>query len=267
MKPNVFKQKLRSGEPQIGMWVALANSYTAEICAGAGFDWLLLDGEHAPNDVRSVLGQLQAIAPYPVSPVVRPVAADPNLIKQLLDIGVTTFLVPMVEDAAQAAALVRAMRYPPQGVRGVGSSLARAAQWGRVPHYLRDAGDEMCLLVQIETRKGIDNLDEIARVPGVDGVFIGPSDLAADLGHIGLTTHPDVMKVIDAAIVAIRRAGKSAGILAMDEGVAAGYLDAGVGFIATTTDVGLLARGAERVALHFANWKQQRAASRARDKG
>lgn len=252
MMINPFKQKLAAGAPQIGLWVALANSYSAEICAGAGFDWLLLDGEHAPNDIRSLLAQLQAVAPYPASPVVRPVTGETHVIKQLLDIGATSLLVPMVDTAEQAAELVRATRYPPQGIRGVGSGLARAARWGRVPRYLHEANEQICLLVQVESKKGIDNLPAIAAVPGVDGVFIGPSDLAADFGHIGQTTHPEVARAVDAAIVTIRKAGKAPGILATDVAVAQGYLKAGCTFVATATDVSLLARGAEQVVKTFA---------------
>jgi 4-hydroxy-2-oxoheptanedioate aldolase len=255
MMINSFKQKLSAGTPQIGLWVALANPYSAEICAGAGFDWLLLDGEHAPNDIRSLLAQLQAVAPYPVSPVVRPVIGETHVVKQLLDIGATSLLVPMVDSAEQAAELVRATRYPPHGIRGVGSGLARAARWGRVPRYLHEANDQICLLVQVESKKGIDNLAAIAAVPGVDGVFIGPSDLAADFGHIGQTTHPEVARAIDAAIVTIRKAGKAPGILATDVAVAQGYLKAGCTFVATATDVSLLARGAEQVVKTFATVK------------
>lgn len=172
MKTNTFKAALKSGErAQIGLWLGLADPICAEICAGAGFDWVLIDGEHAPNDVRSILAQLQAVAPHPVHPIVRPVSGDVQLIKQLLDIGAQTLLVPMVETAEQAKLLVSAMRYPPAGIRGVGAALARASQWNRVTDYLHLANDQMCLLVQVETRLGLDNLDAIARVEGVDGVF------------------------------------------------------------------------------------------------
>lgn len=245
---NAFKKRLAAGESLIGLWVALAESYTTEICAGAGFDWLLLDGEHGPNDVRSLLRQLQAMAPYPVHPVVRPPVADVDLIKQYLDIGVQTLLLPMIDDAEQAAEMVRATRYPPDGVRGVGAGLARAARWGRTADYLKRAGSEMCLLLQVESRAGIANAEAIAAVPGVDGVFIGPSDLAAAFGHIGQTTHPEVVAAIENGIAAIRRQGKAAGILAVDEPVARRYLELGCGFVAVGTDVSLLARNAERLA-------------------
>ena len=199
---NRFKAALRAGQPQIGLWLGLADPYSAEICAGAGFDWLLIDGEHAPNDVRSILAQLQTLAPYPVSPIVRPPIGETYLIKQLLDIGAQTLLIPMVETAAQAAALVAAVRYPPAGVRGVGSALARASRWQRVPGYLERADAEICLLVQVETRTGLDNLDAIATVEGVDGVFIGPADLSAALGHRGNPGHPDVQEAIQGGIAA-----------------------------------------------------------------
>src|ERR1700722_17720024 len=185
MKKNTFKAALKSGDrAQIGLWLGLVDPVCAEVCAGAGFDWLVIDGEHAPNDVRSILGQLQAVAPYPAHPIVRPVSGDVQLIKQLLDIGAQTLLVPMVESAEQAKLLVTAMRYPPAGIRGVGAALARASQWNRVTNYLHQANDQMCLLVQVETRLGLDNLDAMASVDGVAGVFIGPSGRRGARGHL-----------------------------------------------------------------------------------
>src|SRR5579863_6609058 len=201
IKNNLFKAALKGGaRAQIGLWLGLTDPICAEICAGAGFDWLLIDGEHAPNDVRSVLSQLQAVAPYPAHPIVRPVAGDVQLIKQLLDIGAQTLLVPMVESAEQAKLLVAAMRYPPAGIRGGGAALARASQWNRVTHSAHEANDQMCLLVQGETRLGLDNLDAIASVEGVDGVFIGPSDLSAALRQLGQPGHVDVQQAIEDAI-------------------------------------------------------------------
>lgn len=175
MPINRFKQRLCSGETQIGLWLGLADAYCAELAANAGFDWLLIDGEHAPNDLRGMLGQLQAIAPYASQAIIRPVVGDSALIKQLLDIGAQTLLVPMVESADQARELVRAMHYPSQGIRGVGSALARASRWNSIPGYLDQADAQMCLLVQIENLEGLANLDAIAQVDGVDGVFIGPA--------------------------------------------------------------------------------------------
>lgn len=182
---NTFKAALRQGQVQIGLWVGLADPYAAEAVAGAGYDWLLIDGEHAPNDVRQMLSQLQAVAPYPVHPVVRPVIGDVPLIKQILDIGAQTLLVPVVESAEEAATMVAATRYPPRGIRGVGSALARSSRWNQIPDYLHKADEEMCVLVQVETRAGMEQLDAITQVEGVDGVFFGPADLSASMGHLG----------------------------------------------------------------------------------
>ena len=251
IKKNTFKAALENGQAQIGLWIGLANSYTAELCAGAGFDWLLIDGEHAPNDVRSILAQLQAMAAHPVHPIVRPVIGDVPLIKQLLDIGAQTLLVPLVETAEQAKQLVAAMRYPAAGIRGVGPSLARASQWSRIPDYVHAANDEMCLLVQVETRKGLDNLDAIAAVEGVDGVFIGPSDLSAALGHLGNANHPEVQSTIEDMIRRIRAAGRAAGILTLDEGLARHYLSLGALFVAVGQDGNLLMRATTDLARKF----------------
>ncbi len=245
---NRFKQVLKKDSRQIGLWVALADSYSAEVCGGAGFDWLLLDGEHGPNDVRSILGQLQAVARYPVAPVVRPRTGDVALIKQLLDIGAQNLLIPMVEDADQAEEMVGAVCYPPKGIRGVGSGLARAACWNRVPRYLHEADDQICLLVQVENEKGIQNLETIAAVDGIDGVFIGPADLAAAMGHIGHPEHQEVQRVITKAAGQILAAGKAPGIFAMTESSVKAYLEMGFRFVAVGTDVGILARGTEALA-------------------
>src|SRR5271163_4611535 len=180
---NRFKRALREGKPQIGLWLALADPVAAELCASAGFDWLLLDAEHGPNDLRTILAQLQAIAPYAGHPVVRVRVGDTHIIKQVLELGAQSMLIPMVETAEQAAAMVAAMQYPPAGVRGVGAVLGRSSRWNRIPQYLNQAGNEMCLLVQIETLRGVENVKAIAATPGVDGVFIGPADLSASMGH------------------------------------------------------------------------------------
>ena len=243
MPVNRFKQRLNSGEAQIGLWLGLADAYCAELAANAGFDWLLIDGEHAPNDLRGMLGQLQAVAPYASEAVIRPVIGDTALIKQVLDIGVQTLLVPMVESAAQAGELVRAMRYPPLGVRGVGSALARASRWNSIPGYLDQADAQMCLLVQIESAEGLAQLDRIAAVEGVDGVFIGPADLSASMGHRGNPGHPDVQAAIEDAIVRIQRAGKAAGILSADEALARRYIELGAAFVAVGVDTTVLMRG------------------------
>ncbi|WP_126283375.1 4-hydroxy-2-oxoheptanedioate aldolase [Burkholderia stagnalis] len=248
---NSFKAALARGDAQVGLWLGLANPYGAEVVAGAGFDWLLIDGEHAPNTVPTILAQLQAIAPYPSHPVVRVPWNDPVRIKQVLDVGAQSLLVPMVQSAGEAQAAVAATRYPPHGIRGVGSALARASRWNRVGDYLHRANDEMAVLVQVETRAGLDAIDAIARVDGVDGVFIGPADLAADLGHLGNPAHPDVQAAIDGAIRAIKAAGKAPGILSADEAAARRYFDAGALFVAVGVDTTLLARSVERLAAQF----------------
>ncbi len=251
---NTFKQAIQQKRTQIGLWTALADGYCAEIIAGTGYDWLLVDGEHAPNDVRSVLAQLQGIAsaagafpdkPGMSHPVVRVPHGDTALIKQYLDIGAQTLLVPMVNTAEQAAELVQAMRYPPQGVRGLGSSLARSARWATYPNYLHEANDQVCLLVQVESVQGMQNIDAIAATPGVDGVFIGPSDLAATMGHPGNITHPDVQAAIEHGMKRILLAGKAPGILAPVEAQARKWLDAGAVFVAVGVDVTLMVTGAK----------------------
>ncbi|VVE59193.1 2,4-dihydroxyhept-2-ene-1,7-dioic acid aldolase [Pandoraea iniqua] len=251
--PNAFKQALANRQRQIGLWMGLATPYAAELCAGSGFDWIVIDGEHAPNDLRSTLAALQAVAPYPSHPVVRLPHGDAVLIKQVLEIGATTLLVPMVESADMAAALVSAMRYPPQGTRGVGSGLARSSRWNRYDDYLHAANDTVCLLVQVETAEALAQVDAIASVDGVDGVFIGPADLAASMGYLGQATHPDVRKAIEDGIARIRAAGKPAGILCVDEALARHYLDLGVTFIAVGIDTSLLANASRALAAKFAD--------------
>ncbi|WP_165664797.1 4-hydroxy-2-oxoheptanedioate aldolase [Metapseudomonas otitidis] len=251
MPVNTFKQRLLAGDAQVGLWLGLADPYCAELAANAGFDWLVIDGEHAPNDLRSLLGQLQAVAPYPAQPIIRPPIGDPVLIKQLLDIGVQTLLVPMVDSAAQAAELVRAMRYPPFGIRGVGSALARASRWNSVPGYLDQADEQMCLLVQIENLDGLANLDAIAAVEGVDGVFIGPADLSAAMGYRGNPGHPEVQAAIEDAIARIRQAGKAVGILSADEALARRYLALGCSFVAVGVDTSLLMKALQGLAGRF----------------
>jgi 4-hydroxy-2-oxoheptanedioate aldolase len=250
---NPFKRALREGTPQFGLWAALADGYVTELLATAGFDWLLIDNEHAPNDVRSTLAQLQAVAAYPSHPVVRPVRSDSALIKQLLDIGAQTLLLPMIDTAAQAAEAVAATRYPPQGIRGVGSALARASHWNRIPDYLNAAASELCVLVQVETVQGLENLPAIAAVEGVDGVFFGPADLSASMGLLGEPGDPGVREAIRRGIDVVRRAGKAAGVLAPDPALAADYLAAGATFVAVGTDTGLLSRAAADLAASYKN--------------
>lgn len=251
MPRNTFKHALRERRAQIGLWVGLADAYAAELLAGTGFDWLLIDGEHAPNDVRSVLAQLQAVAPYPVHPIVRPPVGDVALIKQFLDTGVQTLLVPMIETAEQAALMVAATRYPPGGVRGVGSALARSSRWNQIEGYLQRADDEMCVLVQIESATGLRNLDEIAQVAGVDGVFFGPADLSASLGYLGQPGHPEVQQAITHGMARVLAAGKAPGILTADAQLARRYLDAGALFVAVGVDTTLLTGAARRLAASF----------------
>lgn len=250
MPINHFKQALNA-KPQIGLWLGLVDGCSAEMAATAGFDWLLIDGEHAPNDLRTILAQLQAIAPYRSHPVVRPPIGDTALIKQLLDIGAQTLLVPMVESAEQAKQLVRATRYPPEGVRGVGAALARASRWNSVPDYLNRANDQTCLLVQVETPTAMAAIDEIAAVDGVDGVFIGPADLSASMGHRGNPGHPDVQTAIETGIARIRAANKAVGILSTDESLARRYLDLGCSFVAVGIDTVLLNNALRQLASRF----------------
>ena len=251
---NRFKQALREGRPQIGLWVHLANAYSTEICAGAGFDWLLLDSEHAPNDLRSILAQLQAVAGYPdTHPVVRVPCGHGHvgetLIKQYLDLGVQTLLVPMVDTAEQARTVVQATRYPPHGIRGMGG--ARASRWGRVDRYPQVANDEICVLVQIESQQALDNIETIAAVDGVDGLFIGPADLSASMGHVGELNHPRVRAAIDDAFARIVKTGKAAGFLTPDEELSKRSIQQGVNFMAVGLDVNLLARHTSALAARF----------------
>ncbi len=251
MPRNEFKRMLREKRLQVGLFVALANTYSMEILATAGFDWLLIDGEHAPNNPATVLPQLQAAAPYQVQLVVRPVNHDTALIKQYHDIGAQTLLVPMVESVSEAAALVRAVRYPPQGMRGVGTSLARAARWNAVRDYAKHANDEICLIVQIESRQGLANLDAILMVEGVDGIFIGPADLAASMGYLGQSGHPEVKAAIEDAVKRIAATGKAAGVFVSEPKLARQYLDCGASFIAVGGDVTLLRTAALKLAASF----------------
>jgi len=248
---NPFKQALRDGRVQIGLWVGLADPYAIEAMAGAGFDWLLIDGEHAPNHLRTVLGQLQAVAPYPTHAVVRPVIGDVPLIKQLLDVGTQTLLIPVVETAEQAATLVAATRYPPRGVRGVGSALARSSRWNQIDDYLHTADEQMCVLLQVETQKGVENLAAIAATEGVDGIFFGPADLSASMGLLGQPGHPEVQRAILDGIGVVRSAGKAPGVLAVDPKLARLYLDAGALFVAVGVDTSLLTRACRDLAAAF----------------
>lgn len=248
---NRFKAGLATGQPQYGLWLGLPDNTAAEIAATAGFDWLLIDGEHAPFDLRSIMAHLQAMAPYDVAPIVRCVEGNTALIKQLLDIGVQTLLVPMVETAEQAEQLVRAVRYPPAGIRGLGTSLARAARWNQIPGYLHKANDEICLIVQVETASAMNNLDAILAVEGVDGVFIGPSDLSASMGYIGDAGHPVVVETINNGLNRIRAAGKYAGLLCLDPALTQSYIQQGASFVGVGVDTLLLAQETKKLAQRF----------------
>jgi 4-hydroxy-2-oxoheptanedioate aldolase len=250
MPVNELKRALREGRPQVGLWCSLPSHITIEIVAGSGFDWLLLDTEHSPNEVPIVLSQLHAMAESKASAVVRPAWNDPVLFKRFLDLGVQSFVVPWVQNAEEARRAVASTRYPPEGIRGVAVAI-RANRYGRVKDYLTRVHDELCLIVQLETRVALGNLEEIAAVEGIDGLFIGPSDLAADMGHIGNSAHPEVRAAIDDAIARIRRSGKAPGILAPVEADARHWLERGALFVGIGSDVGLLARQSEALAARF----------------
>src|SRR5690348_1169817 len=247
---NRFKEALKAGRAQIGLWSSLSSSYTVEVIAGAGFDWMLLDMEHSPNDLESLIGQLQAAAPYPTHPVVRVPWNDMVAIKRVLDVGAQSLLVPYVSTAEEAAAAVSYTRYPPRGVRGVAGT-TRATRFGRIRDYARRAHEEICLLVQVETERALENIEAICAVDGIDGVFIGPADLHASLGYPGEIANPAVTPRIAKAIRRIRAAGKAPGILTPSEADARHWLECGALFVAVGADVGILARGAEALAAKF----------------
>jgi 4-hydroxy-2-oxoheptanedioate aldolase len=247
---NSFKRALARGKPQIGLWSSLSSNYTVEVVAGAGFDWILLDTEHSPSDLENLLTQLQAAAPYPTHPVVRIPWNDMVTIKRVLDIGAQSLLVPYVSTADEARAAVSYTRYPPAGVRGVAGT-TRATRFGRITDYARRAHEEICVLVQVETQQALDNIDAIAAIDGVDGIFIGPADLHASLGHAGEIANPKVKPLIDDAIRSIRKKGKAPGILTPNEADARHWLECGALFVAVGADVGILARGAEALAAKF----------------
>nr|WP_321524672.1 HpcH/HpaI aldolase/citrate lyase family protein [uncultured Cohaesibacter sp.] len=239
---NSFKTRLKKGETQIGLWLGLGDPSVAELCGGTGFDWLLIDGEHGPNGLRDTLSQLRAIGAQ-TQAVVRTRDDNRAEIKQMLDIGAQTLLVPMIESGKQAAEVVRSAKYPPHGVRGVGAALARASSYNGISDYLQTANDEICVLLQVESKAGLDALDEILAVDGVDGVFVGPADLAADLGYLGRPGAPEVQEIVNVTLKKIRTAGKAAGILTSDQILAQGYKELGVEFLAIGSDVGVLRGG------------------------
>ncbi|MBV8032916.1 MAG: HpcH/HpaI aldolase/citrate lyase family protein [Betaproteobacteria bacterium] len=247
---NSFKRALKAARPQIGLWSTLSSNYSVEVIAGAGYDWILLDTEHSPNELENLLTQLQATAPYPTHAVVRVPWNDMVTIKRVLDIGAQSILIPYVSTAEEAKAAVSYTRYPPHGVRGVAGS-TRATRFGRIKDYARRAHEEICVLVQIENQQGLDNLESIAAVEGIDGVFIGPADLHASLGYMGEIANPKVMPLIDEAIRRIRKCGKAPGILTPAEEHAKRQFGVGALFVAVGNDIGILARGAEALLERF----------------
>lgn len=247
---NTFKERLGSGQVLLGLWAGLGSSYAVEVVAGAGYDWILIDSEHSPADLENVLGQLQALSAYPTSSVVRVPWNDTVTIKRYLDIGAQSLLIPYVQTADEARSAVANTRYPPNGVRGLALS-TRASRFGRVTGYAELADEQMCVMVQIETAQALDELEEIAAVDGVDGLFIGPSDLHAGMGHPGATTDPDVMASIDGAIARINRTGKASGVFAPTEEHARRWLEMGARVVAIGADIGILARGSDSLLARF----------------
>ena len=247
---NHFKHALAAGKAQIGLWSSLSNSYCVEVIAGTGFDWILIDTEHSPADLENVLRQLQAAAPYATEAVVRVPWNDMVTIKRTLDIGARSLLIPYVQTEQEARNAVAYTRYPPHGMRGVAGT-TRATRFGRIENYPKRAHEELCVLVQIETELGLNNLEAIAAVDGVDGVFIGPSDLHASLGYPGETANPKVMPIIDEAIRRIRKAGTAPGILTGVEAHAKHWREVGALFVAVGADVGILARESEKLLAKF----------------
>lgn len=247
---NLFKKAIANGEQQIGLWCMLPDPYLTEILCNAGFDWVLIDTEHSPSDLRTVSSQLSAARGAKTSVIVRPAANDTVLIKQYLDIGAQTLLIPMVNNAQEARDAVAAMRYPPEGVRGV-AGMTRASQFGRIPDYHKRAASELCLLVQVESKQALDEIEAIAAVDGVDGIFIGPADLAASLGFPGQQKAPEVVLEIENAIARIRAAGKPAGILSFDEEFLRHCIGLGTLFTAVGGDMSILLNGAENLAKNY----------------
>lgn len=248
LKPTLREALAGADRPLVGIWTCSGSPVVAEICAGSGMDWLLVDGEHSPIELHALVGILQAAEAYPITPLVRVPTNDIVRIKQVLDTGAQNILVPMVSTVEEARAAVDAMHYPPRGHRGIGSALARSARWNRVDDYLHEAATHVSLFVQAETPTAIENAAEIASVDGVDGIFVGPSDLSASMGLLGEQTHPDVVKAVHRVFDAVHAVGKPVGVNAFDQDVAQAYVDAGADFIAVGADVSLLARASEALA-------------------
>jgi len=250
LSPNSFKSSIAAGKLQIGLWSSLCSNIVAEIIANSGFDWVLLDTEHSPNELPGLLSQLQAMKGGTATPIVRPAWNDPVLIKRVLDIGATCVLIPFVENEGEAEKAVKACHYPPAGMRGITGS-GRASQYGRIKNYLGDANENVCVLIQIETEAALEQLESIARVKGVDGIFIGPSDLSASMGHIGNPLHPDVQKAIQISGRKLSNLGIPAGILTASEEDAQRYIEWGYKFVAVGSDAGLISMGADRLVKGF----------------
>jgi 4-hydroxy-2-oxoheptanedioate aldolase len=258
LTPNKLKQALAQGQVQIGLWSSLSSNYSAEIVAGSGYDWILLDMEHSPNDLRGVLSQLQAIAPYQAEPLVRLYKFDKDLVKLYLDMGVRGFVFANIESAEQAREIVAATRYPAQGgVRGVAGQ-QRGNRWGRVHGYAQHAHEQLCLMLQVESLPGVEHAHEIVKVDGVDGIFVGPNDLAACLGHMGHSNHPEVQKVIHQVLETIRSAGKAPGILAVVEEDAKRYIEWGYTMVGIASDQGLLIKASDALVTRFREHLSQR---------
>lgn len=247
---NTFKHALAAGRLQIGLWSSLCSNIAAEIVSDSGFDWILLDTEHSPNELPGLVTQLQAVGRGTATPIIRAAWNDAVLIKRILDIGVQSVLIPFVENPEEARRAVAATRYPPAGMRGTAGS-SRASRYGRVADYLKKADAEICVLVQVETRHALDRIEAIASVDGIDGVFIGPSDLAASMGHVGNMQHPEAQKAYEDAVKRLKAIGKPAGIITPNEEEARRYISWGYTFVAVGADVGLLARGADALAKKF----------------
>lgn len=251
IRVNKFKQQILNGQKNYGIWNGIPHSYVAEICAGAGFDWVCIDAEHAPFNLSSIVQNLQAIQSHDVSAIIRIPSADPILIKQLMDAGAQSIITPMIESADQAELIARAMLYPPKGIRGVGTALARAAQWNRVNDYFKLADEQMCCIGQIESIKGVEALDEILRVQGLDVVFLGPADLAATMGYLGQPNHPEVIKIVKNCIQKIVKSGKIAGFLTGSKEMIEAYSNEGALMIGVGLDTILLAKATKALAEEY----------------
>ncbi len=248
---NQFKQRILKGDLQYGIWNGIPHSYAAEILAGAGFDWVLVDAEHAPFSQDQIICQVQAMSRYNVTPIVRLPKCDPADMKVLLDAGVQSFIIPMVESKDYAELALKAVKYPPQGIRGVGTALARAAQWNRVNNYFKEANDQMCIITQIESLNGAEALDGILEVEGIDVVFVGPADLAGTMGHLGNPSHPDVRNLVNESLQKIVNSGKKAGVLTSSKELIADYRAKGATMLGVGLDTILLAKATQSLAEHY----------------